>query len=59
MNSLEKALLRYCGELVENTVLEDALCTMSEIVFPSSITIGCMKMQMEEKSDEEMRQGRS
>jgi len=44
MSSSEKTLLHYCEELLENTVLEDALHNMSEIMFSNSITIDCMRM---------------
>ncbi len=44
MNSSEKTLLHYCGELLENTVPEDALHNMSEIMFSKSITIDSMRM---------------
>jgi len=43
MSNLEKTLLCYCEELLENTVLEDDLHTMGEIMFSNSITIDCME----------------
>jgi hypothetical protein len=44
MKSLGKALLRYCGELQENRVLEEALYSMSWIMLRNSVAIECMKM---------------